>query len=67
MFEPQMCVDCNHGLIGPEHRQVWEGIRDQQIEALALNDIGPGGRARAETIIAEAEKILRRLDGREAA
>ena len=22
VFEPQMCVDCNHGLIGPEHRPV---------------------------------------------
>lgn len=67
VFEPQMCVDCNHGLIGPDHRPVWEGIRDQQIEALALDDIGLGGRARAKTIIAEAEKILRRLDGLETA
>ena len=66
VFEPQMCVECNHGLIGSEHRPVWEGIREQQIEALALDDMGPGGRARALTIIAEAEKVLRRLDGLEA-
>ena len=65
VFEPQMCVDCNHGLIGPEHRPVWEGIRDQQLEALALDDMGPGGQARAQMIIAEAEKVLRRLDGLE--
>lgn len=65
VFEPQMCVECNHGLIGPEHRQVWEGIRDQQLEALALDDMGPGGRARAQMIISEAEKVLCRLDGME--
>lgn len=67
VFEPQMCVDCNHGIIGPEHRPVWEGIRDQQLEALALDDIGPSGRARAQKIIGEAEKVLRRLDGQEEA
>lgn len=67
VFEPQMCVECNHGLIGPEHRPVWEGIRDQQLEALALDDMGPGGRARAQKIIGEAEKVLRRLDGQEEA
>jgi integrase len=45
VFEAQMCVDCNHGIIGPEHRPVWQGIREQQLEALALDDMGPGGRA----------------------
>jgi hypothetical protein len=67
VFEPQMCVDCNHGMIGPEHRSVWQGIRDQQLEALALDDMGPGGQARAKEIISNAEKVLRRLDGQEAA
>ena len=28
VFEAQMCVDCNYGIIGQEHRPVWEGIRD---------------------------------------
>lgn len=66
VFEAQMCVDCNFGIIGPEHRPVWEGIRDQQLEALALDDMGPGGRARAQEIFSYAEKVLRRLDGQEA-
>ncbi|HJV50645.1 MAG TPA: integrase [Noviherbaspirillum sp.] len=67
VFEAQMCVECNYGIIGGEHRPVWEGIREQQREALALDDMGPGGRQRAQTILEHAEKVLRRLDGREAA
>lgn len=63
VFEPQMCVDCNYGIIGQEHRAVWKGIHDQQIEVLELNDIGPGGRARAKRILDYAKKVLRRLDG----
>ncbi len=67
VFEAQMCVDCNYGIIGQEHRPVWEGIRDQQKEALALDDMGPGGRARAHQILTYADKVLRRLDGQEVA
>jgi len=61
VFEAQMCVDCNFGIIGQEHRPVWEGIRDQQKEALALEDMGPGGKARAQQILNYSEKVLRRL------
>ncbi len=67
VFEAQMCVDCNYGIIGQEHRPVWEGIRDQQQEAVALDDMGPGGRARAQQILVYAEKVLRRLEGQEVA
>lgn len=63
IFEAQMCVDCHYGIIGPEHRAIWEGIRNQQIEVLALNDIGPGGLAKATQILRQAEKVLARLDG----
>lgn len=66
VFEAQMCVDCKYGIIGQEHRPVWEGILEQQVEALALNDMGPGGRARAQHILEYAEKVLHRLDGQDA-
>lgn len=65
VFEAQMCVDCNYGIIGQEHRPVWQGIQEQQKEALALDDMGPGGRARALNILNYAEKVLHRLDGDE--
>jgi integrase len=67
VFEAQMCVECNYGIIGEEHRPVWDGIREQQREALELDDMGPGGRARAQTILRYAEKVLLRLDGQESA
>ena len=65
VFEAQMCIDCNYGIIGQEHRPVWQGIHEQQREALALDDMGPGGRARAQNILEYAAKVLRRLDGQE--
>lgn len=63
VFEAQMCVDCNHGIIGQEHRPVWEGIRDQQLEALSIGDLGESGKARAKLILTRANTVLRRLDG----
>jgi integrase len=63
IFEAPMCVECPYGIIGPEHRPVWEGIRDQQREALSLDDMGASGRARAERILDAALAVLRRLDG----
>lgn len=63
VFEAPMCVDCRYGIIGPEHRPVWEGIRDQQLEVLALNDVGESGRARARRILDAAQTVLKRLDG----
>jgi integrase len=65
VLQAQMCVDCNYGVIGQEHRSVWEGIRDQQLEALALDDMGPGGQARAKEILCKAQTVLRRLDGKD--
>ena len=65
VFEAQMCVDCNYGIIGQEHRPVWEGIRDQQNEALALDDMGIAGRERAQKIFGIAQKVLARLDVQE--
>ncbi len=66
VFEAQKCVECNYGIIGQEHRPVWEGIRDQQIEALELNDMGASGAARAQNLLDYAKKVLVRLDGMEA-
>lgn len=67
VFEAEMCVDCRYGVIGPEHRPVWQGIKEQQTEAIALGDIGPGGTARAQKILFHANKVLDRLDRKEPA
>lgn len=62
VFEATLCVDCKYGVIGPEHKAVWTGIRDQQNEVIELDDIGPGGKARAKKIHSIAENVLRRLE-----
>jgi integrase len=63
VFEAPMCIECPYGIIGPEHRPVWEGIRDQQREALSLGDMGASGRARAQRVLDAALAVLHRLDG----
>jgi len=62
ILEAKMCPDCNYGIISEEHRPVWEGIKEQQEEALALGDLGKPGIARAKEIVAVAIKVLDRLD-----
>lgn len=61
VFEADMCVDCNFGIITSEHLPVWRGIRDQQLEVLQMPDLGVSGQARARTILVKAEKVLQKL------
>lgn len=63
VFEADMCVDCKFGVITAEHRPVWRGIRDQQLEVLQMDDLGVSGKARANAILIKAEKVLRKLGG----
>lgn len=64
VLEAKMCPDCYYGIITAEHRPIWEGIREQQQEALALGDLGIPGIARAKEILDVALKVLNRLDGK---
>lgn len=61
VFEADMCVDCKFGVITTEHRPVWRGIRDQQLEVLQMDDLGASGKARAKAILLKAEKVLDKL------
>lgn len=65
VLEADLCVDCKYGIITQEHRPVWQGIRDQQSEALAMDDLGASGQARARKILLKAQTVLQRLDGGE--
>ncbi|MBP8276049.1 MAG: integrase [Propionivibrio sp.] len=62
VFEADMCVDCNYGMIGPEYLPVWKGIASQQEEALAMSDVGIPGKARAQRILDKAHEVIRRLE-----
>ncbi len=63
LFEATRCADCAHGVIDDSHTPIWRGIRAQQQELLTLDDIGPGGRQRAQAALAKAEHVLATLAG----
>ncbi len=62
IFEADMCVDCSYGMIGPEHLPVWQEIAKQQLEALAMPDMGLPGKARSERILARANDVIAKLE-----
>lgn len=64
VMEAKQCPECYYGIISEEHRPIWQGIKEQQEEALALGDLGIPGIARAKEIRDVAIKVLDRLDGK---
>lgn len=64
VFEADMCVDCNFGMIGPEFLPIWKGIASQQEEVLAMPDLGIPGKARAQRILDKAYKVIAKLEAR---
>jgi len=58
-----MCVDCNFGIIGPEHLPVWKEIARQQTKALALPDMGAPAKVRTQRILEKARKVITKLEG----
>lgn len=63
VFEADMCVDCNFGIIGPEHLPVWKEIARQQTEALALPDMGVPAKVLTQRILEKARKVITKLEG----
>jgi hypothetical protein len=63
VFEADMCVDCNYGIIGPEHLPVWKEIAKQQTEALEMPDMGTPAKVRTQRILEKAQKVIAKLEG----
>lgn len=61
LYEKTRCVDCSESLIDERHLPVWQGIYEQQLELLAVKDIGPGGLHRAERDVLKAASVLQGL------
>ena len=57
-----MCVDCNYGIIGPEHLPVWKEIARQQTEALAMPEMGIPANVRTQRILDKAQKVIAKLE-----
>lgn len=68
LFEAPSCGDCGNGVIDNTFTEVWQNLRRDHEELLELDDIGPGGRAKAKAGLFAADAILARLtkDEREA-
>lgn len=61
LFEATHCADCGNSVIDKTHAPIWRGIYFQQRELLELDDIGPGGRARARRDLERTRAVLARL------
>lgn len=66
LYEMTRCSGCSEGVIDSSHAKVWGALLEQQRELLAMEDIGPGGRQRAERDLARAEKVVSELGFEEA-
>lgn len=58
LFEAFRCGDCGNSVIDENQLPVWECIRAQQLELLEMDDIGPGGRAKALAALKRADAVL---------
>ncbi|QKM44051.1 site-specific integrase [Ralstonia solanacearum] len=61
LFESVPCTDCGHGVIDESHIPVWAALREQQQELTTCEDIGIGGRAKAEKALHVANQVLETL------
>lgn len=61
LFEAPRCGSCANGVIDDSFKEVWRNIRQDHEVLTKLEDIGPGGKARAEKGLAVAEAILSQL------
>ncbi|HBO2745116.1 tyrosine-type recombinase/integrase [Pseudomonas aeruginosa] len=61
LFEPSTCGQCNEAVIDDSHWPAWIAIRDQQLELIDREDIGPGGRIKAQAALSKSNDILAKL------
>lgn len=61
LFEAPQCGNCGNGVIDDSFREVWQNLRQDHEDLTKLDDIGPGGKAKAEKGLAVAEAVLSQL------
>ena len=59
--EKTRCGGCKDAIIDDRKRPIWKGIYEQQLELVAIADIGPGGKQRVERDLARCRDVLRDL------
>jgi hypothetical protein len=61
-LESTRCAnDCNNGVVGRRHADFYRGLYQHNKELLQMQDIGPGGLARAKRDLEICERTLRKL------
>lgn len=63
LYDSIQCASCDSSVIGPHQLEAWKGIREQQQELLALDDLGEPVKHHAHKTIAIAEDIIRGFSG----
>lgn len=58
LYDAMRCTSCSEGVIDDSHIQIWQGIRNQQIEVLSCSDIGMASRQRCIGHLDAAERVL---------
>ncbi|VXC35288.1 conserved hypothetical protein [Massilia sp. 9I] len=61
LFEAPRCDGCAKGVIDDHFTDVWRSLREQQIELIELDDIGPGGQDKVRRSLAAADAVLAKL------
>jgi site-specific recombinase XerD len=61
LYEATQCVDCKNGVIDDGFRETWQGIYEQQVELLDLDDVGPAAMRRAQREAVLARRVLEDL------
>jgi site-specific recombinase XerD len=61
LFEATMCDECGNGVIDESFTEVWQNLRADHGELAGLDDIGPGGQAKAKRGLAAADAVLAQL------
>ncbi|WP_082486163.1 tyrosine-type recombinase/integrase [Acidovorax sp. Leaf84] len=60
-YEYSRCVNCNSGVIDESNHETWQGIHEQNLELLKINDCGPAVVQRAEREVARSGQVLQEL------
>lgn len=58
LYEASRCVGCKSGVIDTSFTEVWQGIYEQQLELLAIEDAGPALKQRAERDVRWARQVM---------
>ena len=58
LYEATRCVGCKNAVIDESFADIWTGIYQQQAELLAIDDVGPAVKQRAERDVQWAHQVM---------